>query len=923
MRAAPLIDLTMKVEGPPSVRVDEGVSPSLMGQNKSFLSTKPNLLSKYQNIHNQAATSAVGIDPVEGRDEGSTSNASAERSRCSRDGAADSFTLSSKASSTSSNKSKGSIKQRIKNAISRKKVQEIKDVRESPPVSCIQIAVDVKHDSKTIEGKKKKSKQDVTPQNDIQLQKEMVQQQQQPTAVLIEQDFQLRSSNSSPWTGRVVGLRLPSTVDPAFDEKCKPNGRRVDPSLFLSGTEKKKYGPSGWNPWDEGSDSQRSCLDDRQKNYFSFLNSDYDYYANDDKCQVCIDVHLFNKKDQTWIKVHMARDPSESLDKTLQRLKISLEKKISNKKKKKKGKQQVTSINPIVWRKRERQQEVTKETSYIEDLADTIPINLCNLFGEVGVNQNDANIVEESFEEYEKLDDMNAFSIEDLLKRANKDNFGTYAITVPIEVSNSETMHVPLMVDPCPPTITSVSTFGSFEHTRLFENTPLVVEVGLIFAKKAKVSWFADGKEVCHDSHCYTPTKSDVGKVLTVVVTPLRPGHDGRGCEEAYQFKRSVETLPSMPILNPLRQEFLVNRDRLQEDNQSVRVVSYNILADQNASRDVKRDADDMIYSHCKSDDIVKWRRHPLIVHEILQYQGDIVCLQEVDRDVFEGLLKPCLSAHRYQGYYSEKGLDDASGIREGCAIFWSLDVFESVRQPDMKTHTFREMFQQFMCDERLHKTEWRSLREVSNLLEQHDHLKHVLFNKLGHVLQTVVLTDKRSNKKVVLANTHLFYHPHAAHVKCLKMLIACRQLEIEHIENEFSPIFFCGDFNSTPDSGVMKLLLNRFVDSGDEDTWKHLCTYEWEEGAAGDVKHVSSIDLEYPPSFPQLISAYEKAPEFTHFIECFAATLDYILTSSNFEVLRSASTLSFDDMQQHVAMPNEFMASDHLSLVADLSFDL
>jgi len=919
----------MKVEALPSVGVGGGVSSSpsiIMSQTKSFSSTKPNLLSKYQSkvIHNSAAVTAAVENGVEGRDEGSTANASADRSHCSRDGAADSITVSSKASSISSSKSKGSIKQRIKNAMGRKKVHENKDVREeSPPVSSIQIAVDVKVEQKKQQQgrKKKKPKQDIiiSPEA-IQLEKEEVQQ-QQLAAQLQQDNFQLRSSNSSPWTGRVVGLRLPSSVDPAFDEKCKPNGRRVDPSLFL-GDKDKKCGSTGWNPWEEeGSDSQRSCLDDRHKNYFSFHHSDYDYYENDDKCQVSIDVHLFNNKDGTSMKIHMARDPSEGLDKTLQRLKISMEKKLSKKKNKKKGKQQVTSINPIVWRKRERQHAVREETSYFEDLADIIPINLCNPFSEGGVTHDDASVPAESCSEYEKVDDVNSFSIEELLKKANKDDFGKYAISVPIEISQSETMHVPLMVDPCPPTITSVATFGSFDHTRLFENTPLVVEVGLLFAKKAKIVWFADGEKVCHDNHCYTPTKSDVGKVLTVVVTPMRPGHDGKGCEEAYQFKRRVDALPPMPILSPLRDEFLVHRDRLQEDKQPLRVVSYNILADQNASRDVNRDADDMIYSHCKLDDIIKWRRHPLIVHEILQYQGDIVCLQEVDRDVFDGLLQPCLKAHGYQGYYSEKGLDDASGIREGCAIFWSLDVFESVRLPDMKTHTFREMFQDFMCDERLHKSEWTTLHDVSNLLEEHDHLKHVLFNKLGHVLQTVVLTDKRSKEKIVVANTHLFYHPHAAHVKCLKMLIACRQLEIEHIENELSPIIFCGDYNSTPDSGVMQLLLNRFVDSGDEETWKHLCTYEWEEGAGGDLKHVSSIDVEYPPSFPQLISAYDKAPDFTHFIECFAATLDYILASSNFEVVRSASTLSFDDMKEHVAMPNEFMASDHISLVADLSF--
>jgi mRNA deadenylase 3'-5' endonuclease subunit Ccr4 len=56
--------------------------------------------------------------------------------------------------------------------------------------------------------------------------------------------------------------------------------------------------------------------------------------------------------------------------------------------------------------------------------------------------------------------------------------------------------------------------------------------------------------------------------------------------------------------------------------------------------------------------------------------------------------------------------------------------------------------------------------------------------------------------------------------------------------------------------------------------------------------------------------------------IECFAATLDYILATSNFGVVRSASTLSLEDMSKHsVAMPNEFMPSDHISIVADFSF--
>jgi len=56
---------------------------------------------------------------------------------------------------------------------------------------------------------------------------------------------------------------------------------------------------------------------------------------------------------------------------------------------------------------------------------------------------------------------------------------------------------------------------------------------------------------------------------------------------------------------------------------------------------------------------------------------------------------------------------------------------------------------------------------------------------------------------------------------------------------------------------------------------------YEWEEGAGGELHHdVEAIDLELPPSFPGLMSAYPDPPEFTDFIEAFVCTLDYILVS-------------------------------------------
>ena len=554
-------------------------------------------------------------------------------------------------------------------------------------------------------------------------------------------------------------------------------------------------------------------------------------------------------------------------------------------------------------------------------------------------------------EGYERVasDHFNSLTIDEMLRRAaaatSKTDRDRFVLALPVSCRDGKHGHrattkqhrLNFLLDSCPPTITSVTTFGSFEESHLFERTPIVVEVKSLYSTEVQIAWFVNDALVCSNSSWYIPTASDVGKMVTVAIVPKRYDHDGKGREEAYQFARCVEALPPLPVVSPLRDEFVPRCQEEREDGQPsslLRVVTYNILADQNASRDVeKEDAADRSYSHCKNEHIIKWRRFPLIVHELLEYSPDIIALQEVDTDVYANLLRPVLSSQEYEGYYSQKGVDTNSGVREGCAIFWSLDVFESVRSVDMHTHNFRDLIRQFICEDRIHKSQWKSLSDTSNLLKKHDPLRHVLFQKLGHVLQTVVLTRKVNQEKVVVGNTHLFYHPMASHIRCLKMLMACRQLEIEHRENEQCPIILCGDLNSHPKSGLMKLLLNRYLDATNGMTWKHLCTYEWEDGSSIEydgaspaggqhqLHNVKAINLEFPPSFPKLMSAYSTPPEFTHFVEAFAGTLDYILMTENFEVVKSGPTPTREDVQKHVAMPNECMPSDHVSLVCDVKW--
>ncbi len=69
-----------------------------------------------------------------------------------------------------------------------------------------------------------------------------------------------------------------------------------------------------------------------------------------------------------------------------------------------------------------------------------------------------------------------------------------------------------------------------------------------------------------------------------------------------------------------------------------------------------------------------------MIVAEILSYNADIICLQEVDASIHNSFISPVLTANGFQGFYSNK----VTSQQEGCSMFWSTSVFEIVKAEDM-----------------------------------------------------------------------------------------------------------------------------------------------------------------------------------------------------------------------------------------------
>jgi len=528
--------------------------------------------------------------------------------------------------------------------------------------------------------------------------------------------------------------------------------------------------------------------------------------------------------------------------------------------------------------------------------------------------------------------------------------------------TNTEDACIFLPIVACPPTITSVSTFENFQ-SQIFVGVPLVVEVEVHHAARAVVAWFVDGRLVCLDSSVYTPTCHDVGKQVSVLIVPVRPGLVGIGTEEAYEFANKVEPLPTMPLVSPLRDHWIVDRatDKQRRPGRELRIMTYNLLADTYASRETDQA---VMYNHCAASFLRKKRRMPMLLYEMLAFLPDIICLQEVDATVFADLLRPVMESQGYQGYYSNK----ASAQMEGCAMFWSLERFHSTDPASMREYYLKDLF-------RDHKHQsldrWESLDDIDQILEHNSELGLITKEKIGQVLQLAELTllapQAGHPDRVLIGNTHLFYHPLANHVRTMQAYMICRQMEIERHRNCAGPpcpLILCGDFNSSPLSGALTLMLQKRVGPDNYDVWKHLRDYQWgmggeefllEHGYIGNeadsgvplyedeafedaLESLADGDsdsstpplpqLRLPPNFPKLVSAYPVIPEFTNYAVDFSETLDYILVSVPSPTerigllpVRAAPIPSAATVKAYEAMPNESMPSDHVSLVCDLEW--
>nr|XP_019952499.1 PREDICTED: 2',5'-phosphodiesterase 12 [Paralichthys olivaceus] len=375
----------------------------------------------------------------------------------------------------------------------------------------------------------------------------------------------------------------------------------------------------------------------------------------------------------------------------------------------------------------------------------------------------------------------------------------------------------------------------------------------------------------------HIPSNKDIGCRLKLRCTPKDGSRSGLAKELV--SVGAVEAGPGMCTFDD-RHVYTVR----EAEWPAIRVVSYNILADVYAQTELSKT---VLYPYCAPYALQLDYRQNLVKKELAGYNADIICLQEVDQGVFVDSLTPSLDAFGLDGVFKLKERQ-----HEGLSTFYRRSKFQLLSRHDI-------MLSEALTSDPIHS-------ELLEKVSANSDLKDRIVRR-STSLQVSILEDlKTPGRKVCVANTHLYWHPKGGNVRLVQMGVALRHLS--RVIREVAPgapLVFCGDFNSSPTSGVFQLVTEAVVPQQHAD---------WSSSGQEE-----SCNMELLSGFPPLLSACGQ-PAYTNYVGGFHGCLDYIfIQPDTMQVEQMIPLPSHQEVTTHKALPSVAHPSDHIALVCDL----
>jgi len=353
------------------------------------------------------------------------------------------------------------------------------------------------------------------------------------------------------------------------------------------------------------------------------------------------------------------------------------------------------------------------------------------------------------------------------------------------------------------------------------------------------------------------------------------------------------------------------------------RIISYNILAELFATKQA--------YPYCDSWSLSWPYRRAIILQELQQTSGDVICLQEVQADYYEAHILPFMSELGYDGLFLQKTRDfTGSYVKvDGCATFWRRSKFTLSESYSIE---FNDIARQ----------------EVSRLnLDEAEARKYMNRLSRDNVAQIVVLDasvgmeNVRNNRNCMcFVNTHLYSNVTRADVKLWQTVNLLREVRQFVVARDL-PVMLCGDFNSEPESAVYEFIMSGMITSARPELHHthHAQAHSHPDNGANSSNHNNNSNgntngnVRILPDLHRLSHDLDLTsimhttlghePPFTNYTQRFKGTLDYIYYSpARFRVLSVAPLPEEHDLRKlsGEGLPSACYPSDHLMLCADVA---
>ncbi|CAN0206293.1 unnamed protein product, partial [Laminaria digitata] len=177
--------------------------------------------------------------------------------------------------------------------------------------------------------------------------------------------------------------------------------------------------------------------------------------------------------------------------------------------------------------------------------------------------------------------------------------------------------------------------------------------------------------------------------------------------------------------------------------------------------------ADKILYPHCPKEYREEGYRMQMVAREIRGHGADLIMLQECEVRAFKRFLSPGLEFDGFEGIYRNK----AGLAQEGEAIFFRRSKLELESRHDFAMQDAIPL-----------------MKEFKGLLKAFPPLATIVRERLTTVAQVAVLrparggavaaaaavsgtTSEESRVRLIVANTHLYFHPNAAHIRLMQLV--------------------------------------------------------------------------------------------------------------------------------------------------------